>query len=167
MSESFNTQAYMRSSDTDRALVSAQAFLSGMYPATENWQWSPGNTWQPIPVHGATAGEDDWVSFILYILSNVTQLCKSTSVSCPNYDIIYNADEARDATTYTIKYADFFALLAQPNTTGNPNFNYTDVNGIYDITRELIHGLTDQPMWVNETFPQYGGRYPAFLLYNS
>lgn len=60
----------MRSSDTDRALTSAQAFLSGMYPATSNFQWSTGNPWQPIPVHAATPGENDWVVYLSNEIQN-------------------------------------------------------------------------------------------------
>ena len=83
-------------------------------------------------------------------------MCKCTSVKCPNYELIYNADESRDSQTYTEKYKDYFAMLAQQNTTGNTNFSYSDVNGMYDITRELLHNLTDlQPTWINQSFPQY------------
>ena len=87
------------------------------------------------------------------------QLCKCTSAECPNYDVIYNEDEQHDSDTFTSMYSDMFKMLAQENTTGNTNFSYSDVNGIYDITREMIHNMTElQPDWVFQTWPQYNGR---------
>ncbi|EYB99359.1 hypothetical protein Y032_0123g1160 [Ancylostoma ceylanicum] len=71
------SQVYIRSSDSDRALTSAQAFLSGFYPAEGSFQWQPGSTWQPIPIHASTPGEPDLDLFayhIAFILSiNLTR----------------------------------------------------------------------------------------------
>ena len=42
----------MNSTNTDRALMSAELFLAGMFPPTENELWADdGLKWQPVPVH--------------------------------------------------------------------------------------------------------------------
>lgn len=51
-----STQVYIRSTDFDRTLESAQANLAGLFPEA-----SPGRseaTWQPIPVHTVPVTED-------------------------------------------------------------------------------------------------------------
>lgn len=57
------TQVYIRSTDFDRTLESAQANLAGLFPEA-----APGRseaTWRPIPVHTVPVAEDkvrglDW-----------------------------------------------------------------------------------------------------------
>ncbi|CAB3396564.1 unnamed protein product [Caenorhabditis bovis] len=145
VSSNFSTkEIYLRSSDSDRALVSAQSFLYGMYPATGNFRFDNNIDWQPIPVHANSPGEPDLV-------------CKTTAIKCARRDELVDNDDAQDAEFYQKKYSDLFATLAE--STGLPNLNYTDVNGLYDITRELIHNMTDlQPSWVFRTWPQYDNR---------
>lgn len=42
----------MNSTNTDRALMSAELFLAGMFPPTVDELWADdGLKWQPIPVH--------------------------------------------------------------------------------------------------------------------
>ncbi|PIO68733.1 hypothetical protein TELCIR_09467, partial [Teladorsagia circumcincta] len=53
------SEVYIRSSDSDRALTSAQAFTSGFYPANGSFQWQTGDPWQPIPIHANSPGEPD------------------------------------------------------------------------------------------------------------
>lgn len=46
------TLVLMNSTNTDRALMSAELFLAGMFPPTENELWADdGLKWQPVPVH--------------------------------------------------------------------------------------------------------------------
>lgn len=35
------------------------------------------------------------------------------------------------------RFADVFALLAQPNATGITDFNFMDVSAVYDVSREV------------------------------
>ena len=44
-------QIYVRSTDWDRTLMSAQANLAAIYPPNGTQDWNPPLNWQPIPVH--------------------------------------------------------------------------------------------------------------------
>lgn len=70
------SQIYVRSTDFDRTLMSAECVLAGMYPPKENQMFDPDLKWQPIPVH-TTPQKDD-------ILLNVA--------SCPVYDKLMDED---------------------------------------------------------------------------
>jgi hypothetical protein len=46
------SNVYVRSVDYDKSLMASNAFLSGMYPVSSEFQiWSDTVTWYPIPVH--------------------------------------------------------------------------------------------------------------------
>ena len=71
-------QVYVRSTDANRCLMSAQALLAGLYPPNgrqviwldsyavplglNSQEWSNTISWQPIPVHAKMPIEDDLVS---------------------------------------------------------------------------------------------------------
>lgn len=44
-------QIFVRSTDYDRTLMSAQANLAGLYPPNGSQVFEPNLQWQPIPVH--------------------------------------------------------------------------------------------------------------------
>ena len=67
-------EIYVRSTDLDRALMSAQCNLAGLYPPAGKQKWNGSLTsWQPIPVH--TVGLDDEELLRFPLRSN-----------CPLYD---------------------------------------------------------------------------------
>ena len=55
-------EIYIRSTDVDRCLMSAESDLAGLYPPTEAEKFDPDIAWQPIPVHTIPI-EEDYVSF--------------------------------------------------------------------------------------------------------
>uniref|UniRef100_A0A1Q3F398 acid phosphatase n=1 Tax=Culex tarsalis TaxID=7177 RepID=A0A1Q3F398_CULTA len=46
-----NNDLYVRSTDVDRTLMSAESNLAGLYPPVGPDQWDAAIAWQPIPVH--------------------------------------------------------------------------------------------------------------------
>lgn len=49
---------YIRSSDTDRALMSAQCAAAGLFPPSGNEIWNTNLMWQPVSVHTIAFDED-------------------------------------------------------------------------------------------------------------
>ncbi|XP_052899649.1 prostatic acid phosphatase [Anopheles moucheti] len=54
-----NNEIYVRSTDVDRTLMSAEANLAGLYPPQGADVWDSAITWQPIPVHTVTEELDN------------------------------------------------------------------------------------------------------------
>ena len=51
-------QLYVRSSDVDRTIMSAECVLTGMYPTIPQQSWNPDYRWQPTSQHTVPQGED-------------------------------------------------------------------------------------------------------------
>ncbi|VDL81984.1 unnamed protein product [Nippostrongylus brasiliensis] len=138
------SEVYIRASDSDRSLTSAQSFLFGFYPAAGAFQWQTNNPWQPIPIHATTPDEPDL-------------LIKPTATKCEKYDDEVQKEDEAQAVVYNAKYAEMFQFLG--NATGIANFSYPNVNKVYDIQRELNNGMTaKQPAWVFKNWTQYDNR---------
>ena len=52
-------QIYVQSTDLDRAVMSAQSVLAGLYPPVSTDKWDDSINWQPIPVHTVPEDQDD------------------------------------------------------------------------------------------------------------
>lgn len=55
---------FVRSSDVDRTLMSAQANLAGLFPPQGRDLWNPDLHWQPIPVHTIPITDDLLLNFL-------------------------------------------------------------------------------------------------------
>lgn len=51
-------QVYVRSTDFDRTLMSAEANLAGLFPPNGMQRFNPNISWQPIPVHTVPITQD-------------------------------------------------------------------------------------------------------------
>uniref|UniRef100_A0A8D1CUS1 acid phosphatase n=1 Tax=Sus scrofa TaxID=9823 RepID=A0A8D1CUS1_PIG len=89
-------EVYIRSTDFDRTLESAQANLAGLFPEA-----SPGRseaTWQPIPVHTVPVTED--------------KLLRFPTRSCPRYrELLREATEAAEYKAALEGWTDFLTRL--------------------------------------------------------
>lgn len=85
---------YTISTDTDRAIMSAQASLAGMFPPlTEEEKWHDELMWQPISVHTIPHDQDTLIH---------------GGKSCPKYDKLYEyyMERSPEALELMEKYAD-------------------------------------------------------------
>ncbi|XP_008152541.1 testicular acid phosphatase isoform X1 [Eptesicus fuscus] len=89
-------EVYVRSTDFDRTLESAQANLAGLFP--EAGPGRPEAAWRPIPVHTVPVTED--------------KLLRFPTRSCPRYhELLREATEAAEYQTALEGWTDFLAHL--------------------------------------------------------
>ncbi|OXB65938.1 hypothetical protein ASZ78_002686 [Callipepla squamata] len=72
---------YVQSTDYDRTIMSAQSYLSGLFPPTSSQIWNPELLWQPIPVHVVTKSTDRKLHFPMRDCPRFDQLQKETQTS--------------------------------------------------------------------------------------
>uniref|UniRef100_A0A8D2LV88 acid phosphatase n=1 Tax=Varanus komodoensis TaxID=61221 RepID=A0A8D2LV88_VARKO len=68
-SEYKRKEIYVRSTDYDRTIMSAQVNLAGMYPPTGSQSWNSAIYWQPIPVHTVPRSQEKarkTISFLFF-----------------------------------------------------------------------------------------------------
>ncbi|XP_019336726.1 testicular acid phosphatase isoform X1 [Alligator mississippiensis] len=70
-------EIYVRSTDYDRTLASAQANLAGLYPP--GGAGPPNPAWQPVPVHTVPAAQDKLLRFPLRPCPRYQQLMEETT----------------------------------------------------------------------------------------
>ncbi|CAH3173893.1 unnamed protein product [Porites lobata] len=126
-------QLYIRSSDKDRCLMSAQTQLNGLYPPRGHQIWRDHLDWQPIGIH-VVPKKDDY-------------LLRPFDYNCPRFFKLHDEDKKQlEYIQMSKKYKDMLAYVSE--NTGEK----VDVSTTYKITDPLIseasHGLA-WPDWVN------------------
>ncbi|XP_018411450.1 PREDICTED: prostatic acid phosphatase [Nanorana parkeri] len=142
LNETYNkNEVFVRSTDVDRTLMSAQANLVGLFPPTGRQVWNPNIKWQPIPVHTMSQSND----MLLIAKEN-----------CPRFAELVNETSTSEIFNELKKpYVDFLKTL--PNHTG---YSFDQLIGskgpymwwtIYDaLFCEKIHNYT-LPDWATTT----------------
>uniref|UniRef100_A0A9J7XE11 Lysosomal acid phosphatase n=1 Tax=Cyprinus carpio carpio TaxID=630221 RepID=A0A9J7XE11_CYPCA len=124
-------EIFIRSTDVDRTLMSAEANLAGMFPPNGSEEFNPDLKWQPIPVHTVPVDKEKLLSFPLEDCPRYTQLMNETEKT----DIFLNMTE-----TYKVKMV--------RNKTGLEKANIETIWSFYDtLFCEAKHGMRP-PDWV-------------------
>ncbi|KRY20271.1 Lysosomal acid phosphatase [Trichinella patagoniensis] len=128
---------YIRSTDSNRTIMSAMANLAGMFPP-ENSQNILNLTWQPIPIHT-----------IPKTLDKVLDVTYST---CPYPDHVFYSEEMNSETVRAImeEKAALFDFLRERTGLEIPTF--TDIFDVYDLLNcEKAHNMVEtNRTWMNE-----------------
>ncbi|NP_001085664.2 lysosomal acid phosphatase L homeolog [Xenopus laevis] len=133
LNESYNRhEIYVRSTDVDRTLMSAEANLAGLYPPKGSQIFNPNIPWQPVPVHTVPESED--------------QLLKFPLTNCPAY--VKLQEETRQSVDYINMTRDnkgFLEMVA--DNTGLSDCSLESVWSIYDtLFCEKTHNFS-LPTW--------------------
>ncbi|NXC79195.1 PPAL phosphatase, partial [Cercotrichas coryphoeus] len=134
LSDTYRRQEiFIRSTDCDRTLMSAEANLAGLYPPGGQEMFNPNISWQPIPVH--TVPESD------------ERLLKFPLTPCPRYEQLQS--ETRHSAEYINKTKEnwqFLQMVAKE--TGIRDISLESVWSVYDtLFCEQVHKM-DLPGWV-------------------
>ncbi|XP_043099543.1 lysosomal acid phosphatase [Puntigrus tetrazona] len=137
LSEDYNRhEIFIRSTDVDRTLMSAEANLAGMFPPNGSEVFNPDLKWQPIPVHTVPADEEKLLSFPLDDCPRYTQLMNETEKNA----IFLNMTET---------YRAFIEMVK--NKTGLEKTNIETIWSVYDtLFCEAKHGK-QAPDWVTSS----------------
>ncbi|KAG7501569.1 lysosomal acid phosphatase [Solea senegalensis] len=134
LNESYNRhEIFVRSTDYDRTLMSAEANLAGLYPPSGQQVFDPNLKWQPIPVHTLPKSEEKLLSFPLD--------------DCPRYrQLMSETEHAEEFVNMTIKYQDIIELVGDKT-----GLNATSVESIWSVYDTLFcesrHNMS-APDWV-------------------
>lgn len=129
-------EIFIRSTDVDRTLMSAEVNLAGMFPPNGSEVFNPDLKWQPIPVHTVPADEEKLLSFPLDDCPRYAQLMDETEKT----DIFLNMTET---------YKTFIEMVK--NKTGLEKTKIDSIWSVYDtLFCEEKHGMRP-PDWVTSS----------------
>ncbi|XP_053307498.1 testicular acid phosphatase homolog [Spea bombifrons] len=115
-------EIYVRSTDYDRTLMSAQANLAGLFPPQSSQLWNPDLRWQPIPVHTVPVAQD--------------RLLKFPSKDCPRYyELMKETLQQPDYQNQIRSWKEFTERLA--NYTGY-NTEHTSTHRVWKVYDTLF-----------------------------
>ncbi|XP_062980799.1 prostatic acid phosphatase-like [Elgaria multicarinata webbii] len=130
----------IKSSETDRTIMSAQANLAGMYPPAGDQIWNPELLWQPIPVHVVPKASNPRLRFPIF--------------ECPRYKELLH--ETMTSTEYQVKiqpYKKFLGKMAFYSGYDSRTLRYMDNFKIWHVQDTLfcesIHNYT-LPPWATK-----------------
>uniref|UniRef100_A0A5F8HBA0 Lysosomal acid phosphatase n=1 Tax=Monodelphis domestica TaxID=13616 RepID=A0A5F8HBA0_MONDO len=133
-------EVFVRSTDFDRTLMSAEANLAGLFPVEGAQSFNPNITWQPIPVHTVPEAQD--------------KLLKFPMGPCPRFEQLQN--KTRQTPEYqneTLRNAQFLEMVA--NETGVTDLSLETAWNVYDtLFCEQTHGLP-LPSWASPQTMQH------------
>lgn len=130
-------EIYIRSSNIDRCLQSAEAQLAALYPPKGRQVWKEELSWQPIPVHTVPGAED----VLLRPTENCPRISQIRSKMIQSDEIKKKTEENKELLKYM---------------TENSGENITLLN-IWDVTDDILceqyEGMNSAG-WVMKRFPE-------------
>ncbi|XP_023941635.1 prostatic acid phosphatase isoform X2 [Bicyclus anynana] len=131
-------EVYIRSTDVDRTLMSAQANAAGMYPPSGDAVWNPNLLWQPIPVHTLP---EKWDQIL------------AMKRKCVPYD--QEKQRYMNSVTYKEKLEKYQSLMEYTTVnSGKKIKNFEDINDIYNILYvETLYNFS-LPKWTTAVYPE-------------
>ncbi|XP_043938639.1 lysosomal acid phosphatase isoform X2 [Protopterus annectens] len=126
-------EIFVRSTDSDRTLMSAEVNLAGMYQPTGAQVFNPNLTWQPIPVHTVPEEEDKLLRFPIS--------------GCPRYDVLQKKTVQSEVyVNKTNENWEFMQMVG--NKTGLHTVSLQTIWSIHDTLHcEKLHNFS-LPNWV-------------------
>lgn len=133
-----NNEIYVRSTDVDRTLMSAESNLAGLYPPTGKDQWDPAIQWQPIPVHTVPESLDEVLA---------------AKKSCPAYDYALKKYKQSDEfQAYNKSLTPVYEYLTAHS--GRRVDSLTSAQNIYSCMHiEDLNNFT-LPEWTKQVYPE-------------
>lgn len=131
------TEIYVRSTDVDRTLMSAQANLAGIYPPNNKSTWNTEIHWQPIPVHTVPEKEDEILAM---------------KKPCPAFD--KELERQTHSKPYKERLSKYQHLMDYLSAyTGMKVKDYYDIDDIYStLYIESLYNFT-LPNWTQSVYP--------------
>ncbi|EFX74587.1 hypothetical protein DAPPUDRAFT_56978, partial [Daphnia pulex] len=138
LSETYNPdEIYVRSTDVDRTLMSAECHLAGLFQPNDNQTWHPDLAWQPIPVHTIAKEQD-----LLLVLES----------ECPRYDELLaqlnSSPDVRKRMDSNKEMLDYLAAKSGLNMT-----EIDDIEYLYDTLFIEDRFNKTLPEWTTKYFP--------------
>ncbi|XP_044172917.1 prostatic acid phosphatase-like [Acropora millepora] len=125
------SEVYVRSSDRDRCIMSAQTQLNGLYPPHGKQVWRPNLDWQPVGVHVVPANED-------YLLRPYDYNCPRLS------EVLEMSKQEPEYVNTTKKYKDDLSYISLH---AGGSYSLSNMYQVYDtLFCEKTHNLS-LPDW--------------------
>ncbi|KAM4705786.1 prostatic acid phosphatase [Rhinophrynus dorsalis] len=130
-------EVYVRSTDIDRTIMSAQANLAGLFPPHDDQIWNRNISWQPVPVHTVPVHEENLLFIPEHNCPRYAQLLKDSYTSKKYLDLID-------------PYSDFLKMISQNTGYSFEELAHGKVWTTYDsLFCEDIHNFT-LPTWATK-----------------
>ncbi|XP_037029743.1 prostatic acid phosphatase-like [Bradysia coprophila] len=128
---------FIRSTDVDRTLMSAEADLAGLFPPTKDQLWNPSIPWQPIPVHTMPENMDELLA---------------AKKSCPAYDYaLKKYKKSEDFVRLNKRFQGLYEYLTEHS--GKKVDSPTGVNNLYNnLFIEDLYNMS-LPEWTKKVYP--------------
>ncbi|XP_037694498.1 lysosomal acid phosphatase isoform X2 [Choloepus didactylus] len=154
-------EVYVRSTDFDRTLMSAEANLAGLFPPDGMQRFNPNISWQPVPVHTVPITEDRQ---FLEMVANETGLTDLTLETVWNvYDTLFCEQ------THGLVLPPWASPQTMQRLRGLKDFSFRFLFGIYQQAEKarLQGGVLLAQIRKNLTLMATASQLPKLLVYSA